>query len=400
MPLRIKNFGGLVPKASARELPDESAQTATNLRPGTREFRPLAQDTTVVSGFTANPVTIWRLQRKADGTLNTNFADGTTWRASGAREVSAAKVPLNDNRTDRHIYTYNDGAEPPRVIDATGDDRLLGVPAPTVAPTLTVNVVDEYTSEDRNADLEAARTQVLNIVRGNATAVWRGATHPGTGTTGYLDRFTVYGFNPEDLSQQVRFYRLTGAGGTVSDAYSTVAAANFSWILDPLLPSILGVTNASTPAWGGLAGTQHIGIPFAAYGLTYDINTATIRTQLAAIARPGATDGSKLFTTAQIDTLVSNLDGYTSPTGAVVKPKLDALSGAVTALKELLDGGKRTSLSAARQAFYSKTAVATALTTAKDNFAQAVFNMADLVAKSSLSADSIGAGAAGPGSGY
>lgn len=385
--MRISNFGGMVPKALARALPDDAAQTSLNLHPGTREFRPLAADTTVIaaSGVT-NPLSIWRLQRNADGSLNTVFTSSSNWKIT-AREASYAKFPINDDKTDRHVYTYNDGAEPPRVLDATGDDRLLGVPAPVVAPTLTVNVVDEYTTDDRNADLEAARTQVLDIIRSFAVPVWRGADHPGTTTTGYLDRFTSYGFNPEDLSQQVRFYRLTGAGGTISDAYAVPDDSNFSWIFDPLLPTIAGVTNGATPTWGGTSGTYHIGLPFAAYGLTYTLDTTAIRAALAAINMPGTSDGSKLFTSGQIDNIVDNLDDYTDPDGDVVKPKIDALAGAVKALTELLDGGKRASIAGTNLAFYAKTDVAAEITTAKANWAARLFDIADSVARSSLPND-------------
>jgi hypothetical protein len=392
MPLRITNFGGLVPKASARSLPDDGAQTSDNLAAHTREFRPLAADSTIVaaSGVT-NPLAIWRLQRNADGSLNTDFTSASNWRVSN-REVSAAKIPLNDDKTDRHVYTYNDGADAPRVIDATGDDRQLGVPAPIVAPTVVVNVVDEYTVEDRGGDLEAARTQVLNIVRSYATAVWRGATRPGTSTDGYLDRLSVYGFNPEDLSQEIRFYRLTGDGGTISDSYTALDDSTFSWVLDPLLPSFQAVTNGSTPSWGGASGTYHIGIPFAAYGLTYDLDTAAIRTQVEAIAMPGTSDGSKLFTTAQVDLLVDDLTAFADPAGDVVKPKIDNLAGAVATLKDLLDGGKRSSLQGTRLAFYSKTDVAAEITAAKSNWAAIIFNAADAVARSSTPADYIGVG--------
>jgi hypothetical protein len=81
-------------------------------------------------------------------------------------------------------------------------------------------------------------------------------------------------------------------------------------------------------------------------------------------------------------------------TGADIKPKIDALSSQVTAIKTLLDGSSTASIAATVQAFYSKTDVAAAITTAINNFALNVFQNADLVAKSSLPADYLGAGAA------
>jgi hypothetical protein len=105
---------------------------------------------------------------------------------------------------------------------------------------------------------------------------------------------------------------------------------------------------------------------------------------------PGKSDGTKLFTTPQIDTIINALDDYADPTGPVVKPKLQALTGAVEALKGLLDGGQRSSLSAATQAFYSRTAIASEVTTAIANWAAKVFDIADGVARSSLPADYTG----------
>lgn len=385
--LRIRNYGGLVPRSHARNLPDDAAQTALNLSAGTMEFRPLAEDTTVVSpsGVT-DPLTIWRLQRNSDGSLNTVFTSASNWRIS-AKEVSAAKGQLNDDLTDRHYYTYNDAAEPPRWLDATGKDRQLGVPAPTSAPTVVVNEVDEYTPEDRNADLEAARTQVLDIIRGNATAVWRGATDPGTATTGYTNRTTALGFAQDDLSQQIRWYRLSGSGGSISDAYSTLDDSAFSWVFDPAIASVLGASVASVSAWAGTAGTPHVCVPFAAYGLTYDLDTATMRTQLAAIDMPGTSDGTKLFTSAQLDTIVDTLDGYADPTGDAIAAKLNTLKASVENLKGLLDGGSRTSLAAQTEAFYSKADVAAEVTTAIENWAELIWSKADAIARSSMPAD-------------
>jgi hypothetical protein len=394
MVMRVTNFGSLYPKSSARAIPDDGAQTNDNLASNTQEFRPLSDDTTVVavSGVT-NPLTIFRLQRNADGSLNTDFSTAARWKIT-ASDINYVKGQINADTTDRHYYTFNDGSAPPRWVDATGADRQLGVPAPTAAPAVVVNAADEYTPEDRNADLETARTTVLNIVRGNATANWRGATHPGTGTTGYTDRTTALGFAADDLSQQIRWYRLSGAGGTIADAYAVAADETFSWVFDSGIPSILGASVASVSAWAGAAGTPHIGIPFAAYGMTYDLDTATIRTQLAAVPMPGdANPAHKIFTTAQIDTIITALTDYADPTGPAVKPKLQAVTSAVESLKGLLDGGQRTSLAAATQAFYSRTAVASEVTTAIANWAAKVFDIADGVARSSLPADYTGSGA-------
>lgn len=391
MVIRVTNFGGLYPRAQPRALPADGAQAASNLLATTREFRPLASDTTVVSASgVSNPLTIFRLQRKADGTLNTDFTSAAAWKTYAA-ELSFAKGQLNDDLTDRHYYTRNDGSAPPRWLDATGEDRPLGVPAPEAAPAVVVNVVDEFTPDDRGTALDAARQQVLNIVRSNASPVWRGAAHPGTGVDGYADQVSSNGFAIENPAVMIRAYRLSGAGGVITDSYCAADESQFSWVFDPLLAGHSGPA-AAAPAWAGGAGTEHYYLSFSAYGLTYNIDTGAIQTALEAIAMPGTDDGTKLFTSDQVDTMTATLDAYADPDGPVIKPRIDALASAVNSLKALLDGGQQFSLVAQTTAFYSKTDVAAEIDAALANAKEAIWAAADAIARSSLPPDFGGAG--------
>jgi hypothetical protein len=390
--MRITDFIGLRPRHSARLLTPLGAQTASNLMPNTKEFRPFAADSTVIAdtGGASDPQTLWRFQVLSGGALNTDFTDAATWKIySGDR--SFAKIAANSDTSERTVMTYNDGSAAARVIDNAGGDRQLGVPTPTSAPTITVNTVDEFTVEERGADIEAAKETAILAVKDNIDLAWRGAARPGTGTTGYVDRETTYGFTEEDTRQQVRLYRLSGAGGAVSDAYSTVADENFSWIFDPALGGF-AMTAAATPAWAGGAGQAHWAIPFPAYGVTYDVDSATLSTTLAAIGMPGKTDGTKLFTAGQVTSIVSAVDTVFSVTGPEVKPRLERLTSAVASLVELLDGGGRASVAAQTQAFYSKTDVDNAIDAAINTFAKNVFQQAANVARASLPADYTGAG--------
>lgn len=392
MPIKVTNFGGLYPKASARALPNDGAQAANNMQANITEFRPLNADTTVVAntGIT-NPLTIFRLQRNSDGSLNTNYASSTNWKTYAA-DVNLVKGPLNDNTTDRHYLTYNDGSAPPRVIDATGTDRQLGVPAPTVKPAAVVNVVSEFTVENRGLALIANRDAAIQIIRSNASPTWVGATHPGLTTSGYLDHKASNGFAQDELSQQVRWYRLTGASGTVSNSYSGVAADQFGWIFDPALAPFI-VQAGSGLSWA-TAGQYHLGIGFVSYGRAYTLDTATITTQLGALIMPG-TVSTPALTGAQITEVLGRLQAYGDPTlSSTAKAKIDALSAAVDKLKALLDGGARGSIVATTQAFYSKADVAQAVTDAIANAAESIFAAADGVARSSLPADYGGSGAA------
>ena len=384
--IQITNFLGLVPKDTARA-PGDRAQTASNLLPTTTEFRPLAADTTVIANTgLSDPLTAFRLSRNSDGSLNTVFSSTANWIFSGTAK-SFAKIAINDSLADRHVVTFDDASAAPRIIDATGTDRLLGVPKPTAAPTTSVNVVDEFTVEERASGLGAAQGTFVQAVKDNATLIWRGVTAPGTTTTGYLDRSATYGFSPVDSSQQVRVYRLSGTGGTIADPYVSGAdGANFSWVFDPQLAPFTGDALAS-PAWAGGAGTPHICVAFCAYGHTYDINTAALSAALTAIEIPGKTDGTKLFTSGQVAAVIAGLVAYVDPDGATVKPMLDALRTNVLELKALLDGGGRTSLAAITTAFYAKADVAATITADISNMALDLFNASKGIAYSSLAID-------------
>ncbi|MGE4244000.1 hypothetical protein [Ramlibacter sp.] len=387
--MRIINFEGLRPRHSPRSLDPKGAQTAHNLMPNTVEFRPMAQDSTVIAstGGASDPQTLFRFQRVSGG-LNTNYSDATKWRIH-AGSISYAKMPSVGDSTDRHAYTTNNGTAAPRVVDNTGDDRQLGVPTPGSAPTVSANVVDEFTVEERGADIEAAKEAAIKAVKDSLTLAWRGAPRPGTGTTGYIDRETAYGFAQTDTRQQVRMFRLSGAGGSISDAYAVPDDDTFSWIFDPLLGGFATTTSGS-PSWAG--SNSHWAIPFPAYGVTYDVDSSALSTTLTAITMPGKSDGTKLFTGGQVTNIVNAVVAVFDVAGAEVKPRLERLASEVVSLKTLLDGGGRASVAAQTQAFYSKTDVDDAIDDAINTFAKNVFQQASNVARASLPDDYAGAG--------
>jgi hypothetical protein len=395
--VKIQDFGGMFPSVPARALNESASQTASDLMSDAKEFRPLGQDTTVVanSGVT-NPLTIYRLARTAAGAFTTDMT--TNWIVDSVVK-NYVKGPVNDDATERTYYTYGDGSLPPRVRDVNGVDRILGVPAPETPPVTEVNEVDEFTTDDRAAGLEAARQTAIAAVRENVTAVWRGAPSPGTGTTGYGDLTSTNGFGIPNPAMQVRVYRLTGAGGTISDSYTSLDDSYFTWIFDPQLQGFQGPSIGTSPAWAGSAGTYHYCIAYYAYGLTYDIDTSALQTALLAIDMPGKDDGTKLFTAGQVTEMINELVAFADYDGDIVGPMIDALEAKVVEVKALLDGGPRASLTAQTTAFYSKTDVAAAVTSAKQNFVNTVWNQAYLVARSSTPVDYIGAGAAPDGQG-
>ncbi len=141
--LKITNFGGRVPRVSPRALPDGAAQQYRNLLATSVELRPLAGDKTVAAA-TPGAKTLYRLGRDAEGALRGGDTDG--W-LTDAADKNHVKGQLNDDATERTVVSWNDGSAAPRVIDAKGADRLLGVPAPA-SVGVTANITDEFTRDE------------------------------------------------------------------------------------------------------------------------------------------------------------------------------------------------------------------------------------------------------------
>lgn len=147
--LKLTNFGGELPRVKPRGLPDGAAQRYENLLATSADLRPLAGDKTV-GGAAGGALTLYRLSRNADGSLRTGDTEG--W-ITDAADKNFVKGQLNDDATERTVVTWNDGTQAPRVIDAKGEDRLLGVPAPQQL-SVTVAVQDEFTADEATVWIE------------------------------------------------------------------------------------------------------------------------------------------------------------------------------------------------------------------------------------------------------
>lgn len=378
MLLHTKVFGGLVPKASTRSLPDNAAQVAVNLLQGTAEFRPMKTDVTVVaSSGVNNPQGIYRFQRKADGTLNTDFTSAAAWKID-LLPTSYSRTQINGDTTERTIKTFDDGSAAPRMVDAQGGDRQLGVPRPTVAPTVVVNVTDEFTNEERAGGIANILQYLKQSTASLITPVWRGAARPGTSTDGYVDRDTIPGVDSEE-AQQLRLFRFSSTGGanngTLEDPYQG-AVGSFGWIQDAGIGGFFQTAAGSGwPAWAGTS-KDHWAIPFHAYGLTYDINESGLVTALEAIDMPGGESGDKLLTEDQAEEIKDLVVDMSTQQWADVQPKINALVAKVTETKVLLDGGTAAAQASSLSAFYAQSAITSIVDAAFDNFAEAVWNQA------------------------
>lgn len=182
--IRIDNFGGEMPRASARTLPPTHARVSYNMYHGGNEFRPNNADT-VVASVAAGTKTLHRLERLNTGVLDTDMTQ--RWIVKSG-VVHYAKGQVNDDKTSRTYYSVAGGGEPPRVFDASGSvDKLLGIPAPT-PPLVQVIVGEEYTPEEFEQLMKMKVTEVSNTIRANSAVGYVTDRLVTESTVGYLNR--------------------------------------------------------------------------------------------------------------------------------------------------------------------------------------------------------------------
>ena len=170
----IRSFGGLLPSIKARNLPEGSAQTAHNLDLRFGDFRPLRGPGESVA--TVLPMTK-SLFRTPSG----------VW-LSSVNDVNYVNSQINDADYER-VYLTGRGSYPEAWSkdggpDAGGTYRQLGVPAPTTAPTATLVAVDEFTVDERNAEIDAIVADITDLAKTSSSAATYGtAPTPSTPTS-------------------------------------------------------------------------------------------------------------------------------------------------------------------------------------------------------------------------
>ena len=264
--LKITQFGGQVPRVSPRALPAGAAQRYENLLATSTELRPLPGDKTVAAGL-AGARTLYRLGRTPAGTLRTGDTDG--W-LSDVDDKSYVKGQLNDDATERTVVTWNDGAQPPRVIDAADADRPLGVPAPPQLGTAH-NAVDEFTREEALAWVD--EELVPDIVEALRTALVEARVD---GTTPVAGSYSLFG--------------------------QTVVASE-PWLV----------------RWGPGAEAALLLVPY--WGRVTSL--PSLEAKLRLIEHPGT--GQQAFTDAQLTKLAAGLASLFDPEGSSIKAKRDEL---------------------------------------------------------------------------
>lgn len=168
--LSITNFGGELPRVSPRALPAGAAQVNSNLLATSVEFHPLLGDSTVATAV-ASAKTLHRLSRDASGVVRTDDTSG--W-ISETADKNYVKGQINDDATDRTYVSFNDGSAAPRAVDASGADRILGVPFPSsLAAVLNQG---EYFTRETAATYQSA-TLAPALLSAVIASLWE--TEPG-----------------------------------------------------------------------------------------------------------------------------------------------------------------------------------------------------------------------------
>ena len=247
-----------------------------------------------------------------------NYADHTNLVPSQINGLEHARTYVTDGA----------GAYAPRVIDITGEDRLLGVPEPA-APGLTVNEGDYFTAAERADAVRAAMEAINAAIAAACTPCKIGAPWTNNATEGYLEDGAETGANITLIRYRVHQY--DALDGTIVDAYTAAAEADVSW----LRATRLGIwaQGTGTPTWYG-SGVWHYQLAYTAYGYGVRFDSAACSTALTALTTEG---GGALLTPTQVTQIVSKVAAIFNPevlpANAVVAP----LRAAVTAFEAVLD---------------------------------------------------------------
>ena len=204
MLIHLKNFAGLVPKASDRALNANAAAAADNVLLYSGELRGI-DDPKVVADLTAEIFTVKRAYRLYDGSVSLADALGD-WVAFDETDVNFIRGALKNDQYDR--YYAAGGSTPPSVNTAAawaaGTAPLdLGVPEPTTPPTVTPpasGAVDEtrayvYTFVNIWGE-ESGPSPASAPATGDVTLVWQltgmQTAYPIAGSYQTIDKIRIY----------------------------------------------------------------------------------------------------------------------------------------------------------------------------------------------------------------
>ena len=372
--IKFTALGGLEPSVPARALPDNGAQVANNINPGSPTFRALLGDKPVSTVAVSHPKTLYRFDRKVDGSLNTDETTG--WRAS-ALQLNLVRTQIDDDTTGKIYYTAADGSAPMYWHNAAGQDRPVGVPAPTAAPTITsINDSYVFTPDVRASELDAVLTQAVKAVKDLATPAWVGPDEYLP--QGWVRRSDfVSPADPLYAAKQrevVRVFAVDPSTNAVLNTFTYMPVDESAWVFDQTLGGSydtlpIGVT---PPAWA-TGYTKFWTIPMRAFAQAYDIPSTATRDALLTLKMPGTQGAQPLLTSAQADAIVTQISEHGDKDAWRVKSKIDALQAKVSDTAAIFTTGGRASLAKQTELFYQRADVQVTLTSAQNDFAEAIW---------------------------
>jgi hypothetical protein len=380
--IKLTRTGGLYPSLLPRNLPEGGAQVAQNLDSTTMEFRPLANDTTVFSTLgtapltVTNPKTLYRFDRTSGGAINSN--DTTGW-LSTSDFRNLVKTQLNNDALGRVYYTRENGAAPPAVISVDGSDRQLGVPAPTVKPTVTLNEVYTFTPERRQIELAAAQQQAIDAVL--TTGVTRALVGLGgvLPAVGWLPQST---FSNEDFAEKnvIRVFPLNPTTNELIGTYSAMTVEEAAWIFDPALNGYIGTAPVgyTPPSWA-TGHTKWWCITLRAFAEAFDVNISALSTALQAINMPGTQGATKLLTSSEATTIATRLNDIVDKDEPAVKAFIDDMVEKQELVANLFNRGGAALLTRAVTDFYNSAPVSNSIDDYKDAYAAAIWRYIEML---------------------
>lgn len=372
--IKFTALGGLEPSVPPRALPETGAQLANNINPGSPTFRALLGDKPVSTVAVSNPKTLYRFDRKADGSLNTDETTG--WKASPTL-LNLARTQIDDDTTGKIYYTPADGATPMYWHNAAGQDRQVGVPAPTAAPTITsINDSYVFTPDVRSSELDAVLTQAVKAVKDLATLAWVGPD--GSLPQGWVRRSDFV--PPTDPGyaaarrEVVRVFAVHTSTNAVLSTFTDMPTDESAWVFDQTLGGSYYTLPAGVtpPAWA-TGYTKFWTIPMRAFAQAYDVPPVATKAALLTLKMPGTQGAQPLLTSTQADAIVTQITEHGDKDSMRVKSKIDALRAKVDDTAAIFTTGGRASLAKQTELFYQRADVQATLASAQNDFAEAIW---------------------------
>jgi hypothetical protein len=384
--IKLNKLGGLYPSLLPRNLPEDGAQSSSNLLGSSFEFRPIGNDTQVfttlgTAPFTAaNPKSLYRFDKTSDGSFNSN--DTTGW-LSSADFKSVVKSQLNNDALGRIYYSSENGVTPPAVISVDGTDRRLGVPAPVAKPTVTLNDVYTFTPERRQIELASAQQQAIDAVL--TVGVTRALVGLGNllPTAGWLLQSD---FSNEPFAEKnvIRVFPLDPTTNALIGTYSAMSITEAAWIFDPALNGYTATAPVgyTPPSWAA-GHSKWWCITLRAFAEAFDINISALSTALQAIDMPGTQGATKLLTSSEATTMATRLSDIADKDEPAVKTFIDAMVEKQEFVSNLFTRGGAAMLSRAVTNFYSSAPVSTSIEDFKDAYAATIWRYVEMLGTAS-----------------